>query len=90
LLPAIADAVGGDLSVLIDGGIRRGTDIVKAIALGASAVAVGRPVLWGLAVAGVDGVAQVLEMLRSEFDRALALCGCVMSRDVSRDLLRCG
>jgi 4-hydroxymandelate oxidase len=90
LLPAIADAVGSGLSVLVDGGIRRGTDIVKAIALGACAVAVGRPVLWGLAVAGVDGVAQVLELLRSEFDRALALCGCAMARDLSSDLLRCG
>lgn len=90
LLASIADAVGGRMPVLVDGGIRRGTDIVKAIALGASAVAIGRPVLWGLAIAGFDGVVQVLEALRSEFERALALCGCGSPRDLGRDLLRCG
>lgn len=88
LLPAIADAVGGGVPLLLDGGIRRGTDIVKAVALGASAVAIGRPVLWGLVVAGEQGVAQVLETLRSELDRALALCGCGSLQDVSRDLVR--
>jgi 4-hydroxymandelate oxidase len=88
LLPAIADAISGSVPLLVDGGIRRGTDVVKALALGASAVAIGRPVLWGLAIAGLDGVVQVLEMLRSEVDRALALCGCGSPRDVSRDLIR--
>jgi 4-hydroxymandelate oxidase len=88
LLPAIADAVGGKVPLLLDGGIRRGTDVVKALALGASAVALGRPVLWGLAVGGEEGVAQVLEMLRLELDRALALCGCRSLSDVSRDLVR--
>jgi len=88
LLPEIADAVGGRVPVLVDGGIRRGADIVKAIALGATAVAVGRPVLWGLAVGGEQGVAQVLGMLRSELTRALALCGCGSLNDVSRDLVR--
>jgi len=61
---------------------------VKALALGASAVGLGRPVLWGLAVGGEAGVRQVLEMLRSEVDRALTLCGCSSASDISRDLLR--
>ena len=76
LLPAIVAAVDGRVPVLLDGGIRRGTDVVKAIALGAQAVGIGRPVLWGLTVAGAEGVLQVLEMLRSELARALTLCGC--------------
>jgi 4-hydroxymandelate oxidase len=88
LLPAIADAVGGSIPMLLDGGIRRGTDVLKALALGATAVAVGRPVLWGLAVDGEMGVVRVLDMLRAELERALALCGCGSPRDVSRDLLR--
>src|SRR5215217_6136056 len=87
LLPAIADAVGGSVPLLLDGGIRRGTDVVKAIALGATAVAIGRPAVWGLAVAGEAGVAQVLEMLRAELGRALALCGCSSPRGLSRDLV---
>ena len=89
LLPAIADAVDGSLPLMLDGGIRRGTDVVKAIALGARAVAVGRPVFWGLAVGGEEGVAQVLEILRTELERALILCGCCSLNDVTRDLVRC-
>ena len=88
LLPPIADAVGGSIPIVLDGGIRRGTDVVKALALGACAVAIGRPVLWGLAVAGQDGVAHVLDLLRSELDRALALCGCRSVGEVGRDLVR--
>jgi 4-hydroxymandelate oxidase len=88
LLSPIADAVGGCVPLLVDGGIRRGTDIVKAIALGSTAVAVGRPTLWGLAAGGEQGVAQVLEMLRSELARALTLCGCGSLNDISRDLVR--
>lgn len=88
LLPAIRDAVAGRVPLLVDGGVRRGTDIVKALALGAAAVAIGRPVLWGLAVAGEEGVTRVLEMLRSELVRALTLCGCASPNDVSCDLLR--
>jgi len=87
LLPAIRDAVAGRVPLLIDGGIRRGTDIVKALALGATAVAIGRPIFWGLAVAGEEGVTQVLEMLRSELVRALTLCGCGSPCDVSPDLV---
>jgi 4-hydroxymandelate oxidase len=88
LLAPVADAVGGRIPVLMDGGIRRGTDVVKALALGADAVAIGRPVLWGLAVAGVHGVLQVLQNLRSELDNALALCGCGSVREVTRELVR--
>lgn len=75
LLPAIVQAVQGACPVLVDGGIRRGTDIVKALALGAQAVLVGRPVLYGLANAGATGVAHVLRLLLDEFMAALALCG---------------
>ena len=88
LLPPIADAVGGSIPLLLDGGIRRGTDVLKALALGAAAVAIGRPVLWALAVAGEPGVTQMLEMLRAEIDRALALCGCGSLRDLNPDFVR--
>lgn len=74
-LPAIAEAVGGRLPLLFDGGVRRGTDIVKALALGARAALVGRPYLWGLAVGGEDGVRFVIEQLREELDNALAQLG---------------
>jgi isopentenyl diphosphate isomerase/L-lactate dehydrogenase-like FMN-dependent dehydrogenase len=74
-LPAIADAVGDRLDVLVDGGIRRGTDVLKAMALGARAVMVGRPVIWGLAVAGEEGARAVLDGLVAELDVALALAG---------------
>ncbi|WP_382156910.1 alpha-hydroxy acid oxidase [Hydrogenophaga sp. ANAO-22] len=75
-LPRIAQAVQGDLPLLVDGGIRRGTDVLKAIGLGASAVLVGRPVLHGLATAGATGVAHVLRLLRDELEIAMALTGC--------------
>jgi 4-hydroxymandelate oxidase len=74
-LPAIAQAVGHRLPLLADGGVRRGTDIVKALALGARAVLIGRPYLWGLALAGEDGVRFVIEQLRAELDCALAQLG---------------
>lgn len=74
-LPAVAEAVGDRLDVLVDGGIRRGTDVLKALALGARAVMVGRPIIWGLAVDGEVGVRTVLDLLREEFDIALALAG---------------
>lgn len=75
-LPAIAQVVRGEIPILVDGGIRRGTDVLKAIALGANAVLVGRPVLHGLANAGATGVAHVLRLLRDELEVAMALCGC--------------
>jgi 4-hydroxymandelate oxidase len=88
LLPAIVDAVDGRIPLLLDGGIRRGTDALKALALGANAVAIGRPVLWGLALAGEAGVGQVLEILRSELDRAVTLCGCSSVHDLTPGLLQ--
>ena len=75
MLPRIADAVRGDLPLLVDGGIRRGTDVLKALALGASAVLVGRPLLDGLAVGSAAGAAHVLRLLRDELAIAMALCG---------------
>jgi 4-hydroxymandelate oxidase len=88
LLPAIADAVAGEVPLLLDGGVRRGTDVVKACALGASAVALGRPVLWALATGGERGVAAMLELLRGEVERALTLCGLGTPADADRELLR--
>ncbi|MFN7123794.1 MAG: alpha-hydroxy acid oxidase [Hydrogenophaga sp.] len=76
LLPRVVQAVAGDAPVLVDGGIRRGTDVLKAMALGASAVLVGRPVLHGLANAGANGVAHVLRLLCDELEIAMALTGC--------------
>ncbi|NEQ12779.1 MAG: alpha-hydroxy-acid oxidizing protein [Moorea sp. SIO3E2] len=87
-LPEVVAAVGNHLPVLIDGGIRRGTDVLKALALGASAVLVGRPVLWGLAVAGVAGVRHVLQLLRDELDIAMALSGCTKVKDIDRTLVQ--
>lgn len=75
-LPAVAQAVGAHMAVLADGGIRRGTDVFKALALGAHAVLVGKPCVYGLAHGGAVGVAHVLRLLRDEFEIALALCGC--------------
>jgi 4-hydroxymandelate oxidase len=71
----------------MDGGVRRGTDVLKALALGARAVLVGRPVLWGLAIDGEAGARQVLQMLRDELDLAMALAGGPRIQDVTRDLV---
>ncbi|MBU0748311.1 MAG: alpha-hydroxy-acid oxidizing protein [Gammaproteobacteria bacterium] len=87
VLPRVADAVAGAVPVLVDGGIRRGTDVLKAMALGASAVLVGRPVVWGLANAGAAGVAHVLRLLRDELEIAMALTGCATLADASPALL---
>jgi 4-hydroxymandelate oxidase len=81
-LPPIVDAVADRLEVLVDGGIRRGTDVLKALALGARAVLVGRPVLWGLAVSGAAGAQRVLEILLAELDSALALSGARAAREI--------
>lgn len=87
-LPAVVEAVAGRAPILIDGGIRRGADAVKAIALGATAVLVGRPQLWGLSVAGQDGVAHMLEIFRREIDRTMGLMGAKRLSDLSpADLL---
>lgn len=87
VLPRIADAVGGRCEILLDGGVRRGTDVVKAIALGARAVLIGRPILWGLAADGRAGVAAAFALLRRELDLAMALCGCPDVGSVTRDLV---
>ncbi len=83
-LPEVVEAVGGEVPVILDGGVRRGTDVVKAVALGAQAVMIGRPVVWGLAAGGEQGVADVLGLLQEEVRLALALVGCVSPEDVSR------
>ena len=87
MLPRIADAVAGAVPLLVDGGIRRGTDVLKALALGASAVLVGRPAVWGLANAGAVGVAHVLRLLRDELEIAMALCGVATLDQLPGDLL---
>lgn len=86
-LPAVVDAVGGALPVLVDGGIQRGTDVLRALALGARAVLVARPVLWGLATAGAAGVAHVLRLLRDELELAMAQCGAARLPELDRSLL---
>jgi 4-hydroxymandelate oxidase len=86
-LPEIAAAVGGKAEVFVDGGIRRGTDIVKALALGARAVLIGRPAVWGLALAGAAGVRDVFEHLRGELTRTMALCGVAKLDEITPDLV---
>ena len=86
-LPPVVDEVGDEIDVLVDGGVRRGTDVLKALALGARAVLVGRPVLWGLAVGDEAGARRVLELLVSEFDTALALAGVPRAADLDPSAL---
>ncbi len=88
VLAEVVDAVGGRGDVLVDGGIRRGTDILRALALGARAVMVGRPLYWGLAVGGAAGVERVIALLLEEFANALILSGANAARSLRRDLLR--
>jgi isopentenyl diphosphate isomerase/L-lactate dehydrogenase-like FMN-dependent dehydrogenase len=86
-LPEVVEAVAGCIPVLMDGGVRRGTDIVKALALGAAAVLVGRPTAWGLAVNGEQGVVDVLEILRVELINAMLLTGSRSIADITPDLV---
>jgi 4-hydroxymandelate oxidase len=86
-LPAIAGEIDGRVPVLLDGGIRRGTDILKAIALGANAVMIGQPILHGLAVAGPVGVAHVLNILRAELEVAMALTGRPRIAEIDRSVI---
>ena len=86
-LPGVVDAVAGKAPVFVDGGVRRGTDVIKAVALGATAVMVGRPILWGLAADGEEGALAVLEMLAAEFDLAMALCGARSVGEIRGDLV---
>jgi isopentenyl diphosphate isomerase/L-lactate dehydrogenase-like FMN-dependent dehydrogenase len=85
-LPEVVDAVGARLPVLMDGGVRRGTDVLTAMALGAAAVMVGRPAVWGLAAEGEEGVAGVLRILRAEVENAMALTGCRTVAEIGREL----
>ena len=87
VLESITTAVDGRIEVLIDGGVRRGTDVLKALALGARAVLIGRPVLWGLAVDGEHGVRSVLDILRRELDVAMALAGCCNVEEIDIGLI---
>jgi 4-hydroxymandelate oxidase len=87
VLPHVVEAAGDLCEIYVDGGIRRGSDVLKAIALGARAVLVGRPILWGLCVGGEEGALQVLEILRRELDEAMLLCGCTNLSNVDRSLL---
>jgi 4-hydroxymandelate oxidase len=82
VLPEVVEAIGEQATVMVDGGVRRGTDVAKALILGADCVLVGRPVLWGLATAGAEGVEAVLAMLADEFDRSLALLGVPRAADL--------
>jgi 4-hydroxymandelate oxidase len=88
VLPEIAAAVGDRCELIIDGGVRRGTDVVKALALGAKAVLIGRPYIWGLTVGGEAGVGRVLEQLRVELEMAMALCGATTADQITRRLVR--
>jgi 4-hydroxymandelate oxidase len=87
VLPYVVDAVAGACEIYVDGGIRRGSDVLKAIALGARAVLVGRPILWGLSVDGEHGARNILEILRRELDEAMLLCGCTTLVDIDRRFL---
>jgi 4-hydroxymandelate oxidase len=87
-LAPVVDEVGRDVPVLVDGGIRRGTDIATALCLGATAVLVGRPVIWGLSTYGAAGVQHVVELLRTELEMAMSLLGAPTIPDLTRDLLQ--
>jgi isopentenyl diphosphate isomerase/L-lactate dehydrogenase-like FMN-dependent dehydrogenase len=86
-LPAVADEVAGRVPVLLDGGVRRGTDVLVSLALGATAVGIGRPVIWGLAVDGEAGVGNVLDLLTNELSNAMALSGVASMPELTPDLL---
>ena len=88
LLPEIADAVGRRVEVLLDSGVRRGSDVVKALALGARATLIGRPALWGLACGGAAGVEEVLRILQVEAELCLALLGVTSPAAVGREHLQ--
>jgi isopentenyl diphosphate isomerase/L-lactate dehydrogenase-like FMN-dependent dehydrogenase len=86
-LPEVAAAADGRLAVLMDGGVRRGVDVVRALARGARAVLIGRPYLWALAAGGEQGVVEALDLLRREVELAMALCGCPRVAAIGSDLL---
>ena len=87
VLPYVVEAIGDRCEIYVDGGIRRGSDVLKAVALGARAVLVGRPILWGLVVAGEEGALHILQILRRELDEAMLLCGCARLGEIDGTLL---
>jgi 4-hydroxymandelate oxidase len=87
ILPEVAEKVSGRLPIIVDGGVRRGTDVLKALALGATAVAIGRPYLYGLAFSGADGVRGVVNVLRNELEMAMALTGRPTIASIDRSLI---
>jgi 4-hydroxymandelate oxidase len=89
-LPAVAAAVGAEVPVLVDGGVRTGTDVLVALALGARAVLLGRPVVWALALGGAAGVTALLDSYRTQLSTAMALAGCTRPEDIDADLLHGG
>ncbi len=88
LLPSVVDSVGGEVEIIVDGGVRRGSDIVKALALGAQACMAGRAYLYGLGVGGERGVDHVLDLLGQGMRATMALIGCRSVRDINSDLVR--
>jgi len=86
-LPRVIEKAGGKLPVLVDGGIRRGTDVLKALALGANAVLIGRPYVYGLAVDGARGVTRTVNILRRELEAAMALCGRTSIASIDRTVI---
>jgi len=88
MLPSIASAVSGKVAVLIDGSFRRGSDVLKALALGAQAVLLGRPPIWGLAAYGADGVQRVVEMLQTELAQDMAMCGKVNLKSLDPSVVK--
>src|SRR5205814_10079749 len=87
MLPQVVEAVAGKVEILMDGGVRRGTDVLKALALGAKAVLIGRPYAWALAADGEDGVRKVLDLFREELANAMIATGCSRVGDVRRSLI---
>jgi isopentenyl diphosphate isomerase/L-lactate dehydrogenase-like FMN-dependent dehydrogenase len=87
-LPDVVQAVSGKIPVMMDGGVRRGTDVLKALGLGATCVQIGRPYLWGMAAFGQDGVSRVVELLQAEFKLAMALSGQTKASTIDRRIVR--
>lgn len=87
ILPDVAEAVGNRVEIILDGGVRRGTDVIKALALGATACMIGRPYLFGLGVSGETGVAKALTILRTEVERCMGLLGCCSVKEISKEFL---
>jgi len=86
VLPAVVDRVAGRVPVLFDGGVRRGTDVLKGLGYGAAAVLIGRPYIYGLAVAGPDGIRDVVQILRTELEGAMAMTGRTRLDDIDRSI----